>query len=74
MEIIKQIMEIIKQIIIDEKLFIKGTLRKSNFNCKTKESKIQNTERENELYDLTERLHELEIQNLQKTEVFNPTL
>ena len=67
-------MEIIKQIIIDEKLFIERILRKSNFNCKTKELKIQNTERGNELYDLTERLHELKIQNLQKTEVFNPNL
>ena len=52
----------------------KSNLRKSNFNCKTKESKIQNTERGNELCDLTERLHGLEIQNLQKSEVFNRTL
>ena len=36
--------------------------------------KTRNTEGENELCDLTERLHELEIQNLQKSEVFNPTL
>ena len=67
-------MEIRKKIIIEEKLFVKETLRKSKFNCKTEELKIQDTLEKNELYELTERLHELEIRNLQKTEVFNPNL
>ena len=52
----------------------KSNFEKIKLQLQNKIFKTRNTEGENELGYLTERLQKLEIQNLQKSEVFNPTL